>query len=70
MKEVAGILGLSPGTVAFHKYNMMERLGIETNAELLRYGMKNHMAPVRERLPNPVMMTPEVASAFMQLKTA
>ena len=70
MKEVAGILGLSPGTVAFHKYNMMERLGIETNAELLRYGLKNHMAPVRERLPNPVMMTPDVASAFMQLKTA
>jgi DNA-binding NarL/FixJ family response regulator len=47
MKEVAGILDLSPGTIAFHKYNMMGKLGIATNAELLQYGMRNHMAPIQ-----------------------
>jgi DNA-binding NarL/FixJ family response regulator len=41
MKEVAAILDLAPGTVAFHKYNMMERLGITTNAGLLLYAMKH-----------------------------
>jgi len=47
MKEVANILGISPGTVAFHKYNMMEGLGIGTNSELLQYAMTNHMIPTR-----------------------
>lgn len=43
MKEVADILDVAPGTVAFHKYNMMERLGITTNAGLLLYAMKHNM---------------------------
>lgn len=46
MKVVANILDISPGTVAFHKYDMMERLGIETNAGLLQYAMRNSMTPV------------------------
>ena len=46
MKTVAGILDISPGTVAFHKYEMMARLGIETNAGLLQYAMRNSMSPV------------------------
>ncbi len=46
MKVVADILDISPGTVAFHKYDMMERLRIETNAELLQYAMRNNMSPV------------------------
>ncbi len=46
MKAVANILDISPGTVAFHKYDMMERLGIETNAGLLQYAMRNSMSPV------------------------
>jgi DNA-binding NarL/FixJ family response regulator len=44
MKEVAGVLDLKPGTVAFHKYRMMETLGIKTNAELLEYAIKRQMA--------------------------
>jgi DNA-binding NarL/FixJ family response regulator len=40
MKEVASELNLKPGTVAFHKYRMMETLGIKTNAELLEYAIK------------------------------
>jgi DNA-binding NarL/FixJ family response regulator len=43
MKEVAAELGLQPGTVAFHKYRMMEALGVKTNAELLEYAIKNRM---------------------------
>jgi DNA-binding CsgD family transcriptional regulator len=30
MKEVANVLDLKPGTVAFHKYRMMETLKIKT----------------------------------------
>lgn len=45
MKAVANILAISPGTVAFHKYDMMARLGIETNAGLLQYAMRNSMSP-------------------------
>jgi DNA-binding NarL/FixJ family response regulator len=43
MKEVAGVLELKPGTVAFHKYRMMETLGVRTNAELLEYAIKRQM---------------------------
>jgi DNA-binding NarL/FixJ family response regulator len=32
MKEIAYILGLQPGTVAFHKYQMMKALKVDTNA--------------------------------------
>ena len=43
MKEVASILDLKPGTVAFHKYRMMETLGVKSNAELLEYAIKRQM---------------------------
>ena len=43
MKEVANILELKPGTVAFHKYRMMESLGIKSNAQLLEYAIKRQM---------------------------
>lgn len=43
MKEIAGVLNLKPGTVAFHKYRIMESLGLKTNAELLRYAIKHYM---------------------------
>jgi DNA-binding NarL/FixJ family response regulator len=42
MKEVANVLNLRPGTVAFHKYRMMETLGLKTNAQLLQYAIKHH----------------------------
>jgi len=43
MKEIANILNLKPGTVAFHKYKMMETLGLKSNAELLQYAIKHHV---------------------------
>jgi DNA-binding NarL/FixJ family response regulator len=45
MKEVANIIDIKPGTVAFHKYRMMETLNVTTNAELLKYAIKRHMTP-------------------------
>jgi DNA-binding NarL/FixJ family response regulator len=45
MKEVAAILEISTGTVAFHKYKMMEKLGFKSNAELLEYAIKRKMTP-------------------------
>lgn len=43
MKEVANILNLTPGTVAFHKYRIMSTLGLKTNAELVQYAIRHHL---------------------------
>jgi DNA-binding NarL/FixJ family response regulator len=40
MKEVARRLGITPRTVAFHKYNAMSTLGLQGNADLLRYAVQ------------------------------
>jgi DNA-binding NarL/FixJ family response regulator len=45
MKEVANVMDIKPGTVAFHKYRMMETLNFKTNAELLQYAIKRLMTP-------------------------
>ena len=45
MKQIADVLDIQMGTVAFHKYGMMERLKIKTNAELINYAMKYRMIP-------------------------
>ncbi len=37
MKEVAYELKITPRTVAFHKYSMMEHLDIKSNAELMAF---------------------------------
>jgi DNA-binding NarL/FixJ family response regulator len=43
MKEVASVLNLTPRTVAFHKYRMMEQLKLRSTAELVQYAVKNHI---------------------------
>jgi len=43
MKEVANLLNLTPRTVAFHKYEMMKRLNINSTAELIQYAVKRHI---------------------------
>jgi DNA-binding CsgD family transcriptional regulator len=43
MKEAASVLNLTPRTVAFHKYRMMEQLKIRSTAELIQYAVKNHI---------------------------
>lgn len=43
MKEIAAVLDVKPGTVAFHKYRIMEILGVKTNAELIQYAIKHQL---------------------------
>jgi DNA-binding NarL/FixJ family response regulator len=43
MKEVAAVLNLTPRTVAFHKYRIMEVIGARSNAELIQFAFKNHI---------------------------
>jgi DNA-binding NarL/FixJ family response regulator len=43
MKEVASILNLTPRTIAFHKYQMMDQLRVKSTAELIQYAVKHHI---------------------------
>lgn len=43
MKEIAGLLNLSPRTVETHKYEMMQSLGIQSTAELVRYAVQHRL---------------------------
>jgi DNA-binding NarL/FixJ family response regulator len=40
MKEIASVLNISTRTVESHKYEMMEAIGVQTNAELVQYAIK------------------------------
>jgi DNA-binding NarL/FixJ family response regulator len=40
MKEAGALLNLSPRTVAFHKYRLMERLRVDSTAALVRFAVK------------------------------
>jgi DNA-binding NarL/FixJ family response regulator len=40
-KEIASSLSISTRTVEFHKYQMMETLGLHTNAELIHFAIKH-----------------------------
>ncbi len=41
MKEVAAALGLSARTVETHKYQVMQSLGLQTTADLVRYAVEH-----------------------------
>ena len=43
MKEVGFVLNVSPRTVAFHKYAMMDRLHIRSSAELIEFAMRSSL---------------------------
>ena len=45
MKEAAKILDVTPRTVAFHKYRMMEQLHLKTNADLIQFAIREGMVP-------------------------
>lgn len=40
MKETAAFLHVTPRTVAFHKYRIMEEFGLKTNADLVRFAIR------------------------------
>ena len=42
-REIASILQISPRTVEFHKYRMMEDLGMKTVADLIKYAINNNI---------------------------
>jgi DNA-binding NarL/FixJ family response regulator len=43
MKQAAAVLEVTPRTIAFHKYRMMEKLGAKTSAELVQFAIQNHV---------------------------
>ena len=49
MKEVAALLTITPRTVAFHKYRMMQEFGLKSNAELIRFAITQGLASAPAR---------------------
>ncbi len=47
MKEAAYILDVSTRTIAFHKYRMMEQLGLKSSAELIQFAVTQHLVSQR-----------------------
>lgn len=47
MKEAAAILNLTPRTIAYHKYEIMEQLGLKTGAELVQYAVEHQIVSPR-----------------------
>jgi DNA-binding NarL/FixJ family response regulator len=47
MKEIADLLHVTTRTVAFHKYTIMEHLGLKTSAELVQYALEHGMLKKR-----------------------
>lgn len=45
-REIGTLLKISARTVEFHKYRMMEDLGLRTNAELIQFAIKHGLASV------------------------
>ncbi len=51
MKEAADMLKVTARTIAFHKYSIMEHLGIKTTAELVRHAVQ--LGLVTSKSPGP-----------------
>jgi DNA-binding NarL/FixJ family response regulator len=45
MKEVAALLDISPRTVEFHKYRIMELLGVKATAQLVQHAIRLGLIP-------------------------
>lgn len=45
-KEIGNALAVSTRTVEFHKYQMMEKLNLHTNAELVHFALKNGIVTI------------------------
>jgi DNA-binding NarL/FixJ family response regulator len=45
-REIAALLDLSVNTVAVHRANMMERLGVHKTAELVLYAVRSGIAQI------------------------
>jgi DNA-binding NarL/FixJ family response regulator len=45
MKQAARMLNLSPRTIAYHKYGLMEELGLRNSAKLIQYAIRRQLVP-------------------------
>jgi DNA-binding NarL/FixJ family response regulator len=43
MKEAGAVLNLTTRTIAFHKYRIMDSLGLVNDAEVVQYAMREHI---------------------------
>ena len=44
MKQIATELHVTPRTVAFHKYKIMEEFGLKTNSDLVKFALREKVA--------------------------
>ena len=44
-KEIAALLSVSPKTISTHRSRMLQKLGLRTNADLVRYVIENRLVP-------------------------
>jgi len=49
MRETASLLHVTPRTVAFHKYRIMEEFGLKNNSELVLFAIKEHVISTRKQ---------------------
>ena len=45
-KEISGVLNISARTVEFHKYQMMENLGLHNSTELTHFAIKHGIVAI------------------------
>ena len=43
MKKAAAVLNIAVRTIAFHKYRVMKDFGLKTNADLVRFAIREHI---------------------------
>lgn len=43
VKEIGSILQMTTRTVAYHKYRIMEVIGVRNGADLVKYAVRNHV---------------------------
>jgi DNA-binding NarL/FixJ family response regulator len=43
MRETADVLHLTPRTIAFHKYRIMEEFGLKSNSDLVRFAIRERV---------------------------
>jgi DNA-binding CsgD family transcriptional regulator len=43
--EIAAELSISVPTVSTHRTRILEKMGMKTTAELMRYAIENHLVP-------------------------
>ena len=48
MKEAARILGVTPRTIAFHKYRIMEQFRLKSNAELIQFAIRQGVVSIQQ----------------------